>query len=314
LPALFLFAIPLSIGAMLRGVKSPLGKLREHAASRLGSVDQAAGTLLPMLMMILVLAAFGTLKQIMPLVAPFTWDDTFARADRFLMFGHQPWQLTHAVFRSPLDTQILNFIYFLWLPFLFFSVFGFATVAKRYLRARFFVTFGAAWLLLGVVGAFLLSSAGPCYAALIGASSAPDFAGLMERLRTIDTTGHPIGALRWQAELWQDHMTHHYGLGLGVSAMPSMHNAIAFLYVLAARRGNLLVRASTWVFAAAILVASVHLGWHYLVDGLFAWVVVTAIWWGAGAYLRWCGYAIEENRGGSSRAGPIHDVPDPLSI
>jgi hypothetical protein len=255
--------------------------------------------------MILTLAAFGTLKQVMTVVAPFSWDDTFARIDRLLLLGHGPWQITHALFSSPLDTQIINFIYFLWLPFLALSGFGFSTMASRYIRARFFISFGAAWLLLGVVAAFLLSSAGPCYAALVGASSSGDFAPLMERLRTIDTTGHPIGALRWQAELWQAHSTHHYGLGLGISAMPSMHNTIAFLYVLAAWRANLVLRAATWAFAAAVLVGSVHLGWHYLSDGLFAWGGVSAIWWGAGAYLRWSGYVVTP----AKRAAPIQDAP-----
>lgn len=314
LPAMLFFAIPISIGAMLRRVEHPFRALRNYMAGRFGSLDEAIGTLLPVPLMILMLAAVGIMKQIMPLVAPFSWDDTFANAGRFLLFGHQAWQITHALFGSPRDTQIINFIYFLWLPFLFFSVLGFATIAPRYTRARFFVTFGAAWLLLGVVAAFLLSSAGPCYASLIGTSSEAHFAPLMARLRTMDTSGYPIGALRWQTELWQHEVSHRYGLGLGISAMPSMHNSIAFLYVLATRRSSSFLRWAAWLFAVAILVGSVHLGWHYLADGLFAWVAVAAIWWGAGAYLRWCGYAIEEPTPSKDIAGSINDVHHPLSI
>ena len=96
--------------------------------------------------------------------------------------------------------------------------------------------------------------------------------------------------------------------------MPSMHNSIAFLYVLATRRSSSFLRWAAWLFAVAILVGSVHLGWHYLADGLFAWVAVAAIWWGAGAYLRWCGYAIEEPTPSKDIAGSINDVHHPLSI
>ena len=132
LPAMLFFAIPISIGAMLRRVEHPFRALRNYVAGRFGSLDEAIGTLLPVPLMILMLAAVGIMKQIMPLVAPFSWDDTFANAGRFLLFGHQAWQITHALFGSPRDTQIINFIYFLWLPFLFFSVLGFATIAPRY--------------------------------------------------------------------------------------------------------------------------------------------------------------------------------------
>ena len=39
-----------------------------------------------------------------------------------------------------------------------------------------------------------------------------------------------------------------------------------------------------------ILIASIHLGWHYLADGLIGWGGMALIWWGAGAYLDRVGY------------------------
>lgn len=111
----------------------------------------------------------------------------------------------------------------------------------------------------------------------------------------MDQSGYPVGALHWQAELWKAYSQHRFGPGMGISAMPSMHNSIAFLYVLAAGRSRWWVRTAAGAFAAAILVGSVHLGWHYLADGLFAWGATAAIWFGAGAYLRWCGYVLPES-------------------
>lgn len=287
-----LIAVPVTAVAIIKGVDRPIQKCLDHFTTADGLSDGAVGTLGPILLMPLLMGAFGTFKQIMPLIAPFAWDDQFAAFGQSLLMGHRPWELTHAVFGSPLATEIINAIYFIWLPLLFFSVFGFATLAQRDVRARFFVAYFMAWLLLGVVAAYLLSSAGPCYAAMIGASA--DFGPLMDRLNDIDAGGQMLGTMRWQGELWRAYSEHRYGFGYGISAMPSMHNAMAFLYVLAMARSGILMRAATWFFAVAILVASVHLGWHYLADGLVAWAGMAGVWWLAGRYLDWCGYSLPE--------------------
>lgn len=81
-----------------------------------------------------------------------------------------------------------------------------------------------------------------------------------------------------------------FGFAMGISAMPSMHNAISFLYVMAARRAKLPLRIAAVVFAGLVLVASVHLGWHYAIDGLVAWASMGTIWWAVDGYLRKIGY------------------------
>jgi hypothetical protein len=77
---------------------------------------------------------------------------------------------------------------------------------------------------------------------------------------------------------------------MGISAMPSIHNAVTMLYVLALWGCSRLVRLLTVAFAAIILIGSVHLGWHYALDGLFAWATAAAIWVAAGRFLSWAGY------------------------
>jgi hypothetical protein len=131
------------------------------------------------------MASFGTLKMLMPLMRDFTWDDSFAAADRMLFFGYQPWQFTHAVFGSPFLTDLIDTAYTNWVVLLYTAVLGFALLAPRYERARFFLSFAASWLLIGVVGAYAFASAGPCYAQLVGAVSAAEFAPLMARLKAI---------------------------------------------------------------------------------------------------------------------------------
>ena len=281
----------LLVRALAKGGGSPLRSVAEPLKGRFDTpllVSAAAG---PLLLMPLLFAGFGVLKMLLPLYVPFGWDDSFAAADRALFFGHQPWELTHALFGSFAATLAIDRLYTLWVLILSFAILGFACFAPRYDRARFFLSFSAAWVLLGVVGAWLFSSAGPCYAGQIGARSAPEFAPLMERLHALSGPDGRLGAVGWQDVLWQAHAGRRYGFGMGISAMPSLHNAIALLYALALARFGRLWGIAGWSFAAIIFVASVHLGWHYAVDGLVAGAAMAAIWWASGRYLARSGYA-----------------------
>jgi hypothetical protein len=215
----------------------------------------AAARLVPLLLMPIVFVGFGTLKMLMPRVVPFWLDDHLAAIDRLLFLGHQPWQLTHALLGSAGATIVIGRFYFLWVLILSLAIGLFALCAPRRERARFFLSFTAAWVVLGVAGAWIASSAGPCYAAQVGASSAPEFAGLVARLEAV-----------------------------------SMHNAIAMLYVLAGFRVS---RRLGWLmtgYATVVFVGSIHLGWHYASDGIVAAAAMWAIWRGADAWCRRSGY------------------------
>ena len=136
------------------------------------------------------------------------------------------------------------------------------------------------------------------------ASSAPEFAPLMAKLQAYAAIdGVHIDAVRWQGVLWDAHSNRRYGFGMGISAMPSLHNAIAMLYALAFFRFGRFWGAAGTVFALVIFVGSVHLGWHYAVDGIVAAAAMAAIWWAAGRYLERSGYAAATARAGES--GPV---------
>lgn len=287
-PVVFLALLAYIIICAAWRVEHPLLVIRPFLADRFGTRERTAGTVGPLVLMPLLLGAFGTLKQMLPLVNPFGWDTVLAKVGPMLFGGLHTWQITHYFFGSPIATLVLDRIYTGWIVILFLSVVGFALFAEPRLRARFFLAFSAGWLLLGVVTAYFFSSAGPCFAAAVGSTA--DFSQLMLRLRAIDAAGYHLDALHWQDVLWKAQASHHYGFALGVSAMPSMHNAISFLYVLAAARSRPAIRIIAWLFAVTILIASVHLGWHYLIDGLIGWAGMSLIWSGAGAFLRWSDY------------------------
>ena len=62
------------------------------------------------------------------------------------------------------------------------------------------------------------------------------------------------------------------------------------LYVAALWRTGRVSRYASLLFALVIFIGSIHLGWHYAVDGLVSFTVVIALWHGVGHYLRWSGY------------------------
>lgn len=291
-PAAILLAIvPIGLRALMAKGSGPIDELLGFIKSRFGSPALAAATIAPIMIIPLLMGSFGTLKMLMPLARDFTWDDWLATADRWMFFGYQPWQLTHGLFPGPGFTDFIDIVYSLWVAMLFAAMLFYALVAPRYERARFFLSFAAAWLLIGVAGAYLFASAGPCYAQLVGATTAPEFETLMANLKATHEAGFRLGAYEWQEVLWKHHANREYGFAMGISAMPSMHNAITVLYALSLARASRALRIGAWAYVALIFVGSIHLGWHYAIDGIGAGLMMWAIWAGAGAYLERIGYA-----------------------
>jgi hypothetical protein len=245
-----------------------------------------AARLLPILMMPFFFASFSVLKMLMPRYIPFWLDEPFARMDQFLFFGYHPWELTHAVFTTSEATVTFDLLYSIWVPLLSVAIAGFALFAPRAERARFFLAFGGAWFFLGFIGAWLGASAGPCFLAGLNSPLAPEFAGLMTRLHAASNSHDMIAqAVEWQQMLWEGYTSQTYRFGMGISAMPSLHNAIAVLYIFMGFRFGRIAGSVATAYAAIIFVGSVHLGWHYAVDGIFAAVGMWAIW---AAVNWWC--------------------------
>ena len=71
---------------------------------------------------------------------------------------------------------------------------------------------------------------------------------------------------------------HDVAMGSGISAMPSMHVALATLFALVGWRTNRWVGIATTLFAVIIQIGSVHLGWHYAIDGYAGAVGMIVIW------------------------------------
>ena len=226
------------------------------------------------------MTAFVSFKAVIPFIDPFSWDATFTQWDRFLHGGVDPWRITWAIFGSPLGTAFVDWVYGTWFVVVFSAPFAclyFDPDPAR--RMRFVMTHALLWILLGSFMAAALASAGPCYYEAIHGHDG-GFSPLMERLYALHEV-KPLTAIILQENLLQAFQGID-GRFEGVSAMPSLHIAQVVLLALLAQTYNRILGITAWVYAGLIFIGSVHLGWHYAVDGYVAAVATVSIWWGLG--------------------------------
>ncbi|MEO5641372.1 MAG: phosphatase PAP2 family protein [Sphingomicrobium sp.] len=225
---------------------------------------------------------FAMFKQIVLPTRGFPWDRTFAHVGRWL-FGVSPWTLVHGVFGTMAGARLLDFLYSIWLPLIFvFPQVVAVAFAHSILRFRLILTWFASWVMIGSLAAWAFASAGPIYFnSLIG----PDrsYADLQINLahlaRLAQAEGKPIAALEFQPILLNAFRLHDLGPAGGISAMPSMHVALATLLAIAAFHRNRAWGLLFSAYAVLIWAGSIFFGWHYFVDGPVAVAMVYGLWW-----------------------------------
>ena len=221
----------------------------------------------------LLMSCYTTIKVRIPTLMPFAWDDTFAALDASLFLGTDPWKAFGWIYDNPALLRTVDFLYDLWAVLL---VGGWITCfvaggIEPARRLRYCLSLMMTWFIGGNLLALLFSSAGPCFYEHVGADPAR-YSDLMTHLRSLPDMRSP----GMQDMLWQTFQQDGLGIG-GISALPSMHCATAFLYVLMFGR-TLVWRAVTSAYFVVILFGSVILGWHYLMDGLAGIAVAYACW------------------------------------
>lgn len=267
---------------------SPITVIARWGAERWAR-DRGLSLVWPPLLFALLMASFNAFKQMILPLAGFRFDPLFAAADQALFLGHAPWRVTHALLSSPAATQFIDSCYHGWFVPMALGVIlcAWAPRDSFRLRTQYLLSYMAIWILVGSVLAFLLPSAGPCfYVQLVGPSA--DFQALADQLAAQQRAlGHPVSALTIQHFLLGIQGSGKLAIGGGISAMPSVHNGLAALFALAAFRVHRIAGWAMAAFAALIWIGSIHLGWHYAVDGLAAIALTIGIWRVAGRIADW---------------------------
>jgi membrane-associated phospholipid phosphatase len=263
----------------------PLTQLVRELRTTLGTPQRIAHALPFLLGMIVFGGTFTVVKTSIPLLTSYNWDVTFEQWDRWLHGGLPPWQIIQPLVGLPIVTKAIDALYSSWFYMLnLIWVWQAFSQRDNRLRLQFFLTLILGWIILGNVAATFLASAGPVYYGNITDLSDP-FVPLTAYLNDANRT-YPILTLLAQKYLWDSFSMRLLVLGAGISAMPSMHVAIATLFALVCWRTKRWVGALMTIYAMLIMVGSVHLGWHYAIDGYVGALGMIAIWWIVGIVLR----------------------------
>ena len=241
--------------------------------------------LVPILLILVFKSSFTSFKTAIPQLNPFAYDVLFMEIDRALHFGRHPWEWLQPALGHPAVTGVISFLYKLWFACIYFVFFWQAfSMRDPALRMRYLLSYVLCWSLLGSLAALGFSSAGPCYFGLVTHVADP-YAPLLQYLREADQSFRNW-SLAGQDYLWANYQRGGVDPASGISAMPSIHVAIA---VLQALLGWQVSRRLGWLLTAycgVVLIGSVHLGWHYAIDGYLSILAVVVIWKAVGWALR----------------------------
>ncbi len=236
--------------------------------------------LLPLLLLVcLFLPSFSLMKSMTGYFHPYNWDALFIDWD-YAIHGKDAWLLIQPLFGYPIVTYAMAIFYQLWILLLYIAFPLVCVLQNRALkRQQMIVSFLLCWIIIGVFMANWLASVGPCFLEPMFGNAR--FHDQMAYLAAVDKE-YPLLILDVQQELLDSYLAGNHGLGRGISAMPSMHVSIAFLFAIFSWHISRGLGIMAGVYCALILVGSVHLGYHYAVDGYVAIFATLAIWWVAG--------------------------------
>lgn len=225
----------------------------------------------------LAYVGFRNLKSYVPFVRPHMLDDELLRLDRSLALGHDPATVLHDLMGTGFAAHLMSLTYVAWIVFLTLSLVIALFWTSNIDTACWYVTAVAVNWVLGVSIYYLVPSTGPIYAR-------PDlFADLPETQVThiaqswlsdrVDMLADPFGTDALQT----------------IAAFASLHVSVmvtASLVAMMIGLRPLWIQWGLWVFLVLNVLATVYLGWHYLVD-VFGGVGigVAAVWiaaWGTG--------------------------------
>lgn len=227
-------------------------------------------------------------KSMISTINPFSrlsWDVDFVHWDRMLHFGAFPHQyVIPAVNRLGLGIS-LDRAYYGWLVVMtlvaWYSIFA---DTRLHRRLRFLWVYFLSWALLGTVAATFFSSAGPLFFADFFKAAGNPYEFITVNMQALNRQS-PLLTETARRLLLRWHNNDTLFDPNAISAMPSMHIAMCWLFVLYAREFGKLQMMAAFAFCAVIFTGAVYFGFHYAIDGYVSIAAVSLLWWGIGKYL-----------------------------
>lgn len=231
---------------------------------------------------VLLSHAYMWLKVFVPFVNARRWDVELAWLDQALHLGVSPSLFLVALLEGTPLLPLVDWSYFLWLPFALLGFGFFAAFPDRETRARYAASHVLLWA-LGAWGYVAMPALGPALAF-------PDEWKAVRSGMPLNSGGQVTLLLNYQLVLDAKRdgapPSPYLNPALGVAAMPSLHVGVDVLLLAWCRR-----RARPLApFALAVLLlhllGSVATGWHYAVDAYAGAAIALFAAWAAGRLAR----------------------------
>ena len=216
--------------------------------------------------------AYRNLKASVPLLRPELFDADLADIDRAMFFGADPASILHDLLGTGVAAHVFSTLYVAFIVFLPLSLALALVFAGRISISLFYVTAMSINWLIGAASYFLLPALGPVYAdpGMFSALPHTEVTYLQDLLMA-----DRIGFLADTAN----------GTPQAIAAFASLHIAMSVTTLVMAYMLGLgkLVKRSLWAWNVVTVVATVYLGWHYVLDdiagiGMGVAAVYLAIW------------------------------------
>jgi membrane-associated phospholipid phosphatase len=208
---------------------------------------------------------YRNLKSVVPVLRPETFDGQLADWDRALFAGNDPAAILHTVLGTGISAEILAVVYMAFFYFVLASL-ALALVFVRPRAGIFYVTALSLNWGLGAASYFVFPSLGPIYAEPSAFADLPSTraGGLQDVL------------LRQRLEFLRDPAA--AGVHQGIGAFASLHTSIVFTAAVAAHLLGLdrRLKIGLWALFGLTTLATIYLGWHYVLDDVAGLVIALA--------------------------------------
>lgn len=246
-------------------IKSVRAKVDAWAAQYFDSGRFTEG--LPLFLAILIMIfIIPFMKSMIQYIHPYGIDSLLEHWDSALHGGEHPQDWIAPIVEKTSFVPVLNITYNLWFPVMLGAYWYAAFLdGDRRRRMRFLWASLLGWVLIGGVMATLASSVGPLFYGdfILGANP---YEAYIAHLKEINKT-HTLLSLSVAAILLDMSKDSNIIDANGISAMPSMHLAVATLVTMYAFDCRKIIGVFAVLFLLLILTGSIYLGWHYAIDG-----------------------------------------------
>ncbi len=213
--------------------------------------------------------AYRNLKGVIPMLRPGElFDRELADLDRALFVGHDPAKLLHDALGTGITTHALSTIYVAFIVFLPLSLAVALVFARDLSTTLFFATAMSVNWILGILTYFAWPALGPVYADWATFANLPH--SEVTRLQQL---------LLDDRIAWLSDPTN--ATPQAIAAFASLHIAMSFTALLAAHLLGLSrrLKIGLWVWMGVTVIATIYLGWHYVVDDVAGVLIGAAGLW-----------------------------------